>query len=113
MCAPASEPAGAASSSGATCMIGSPTGTCSQHPSTPPTKRMDSAPYPMAVCSRSLQPGGRPWHQGLTLVHLPAQRKRFLWDKGCLGAVYEVLMVGLEGVFRALEDGLSVRNGSG
>ena len=22
-------------------------------------------------------------HQGLTLVHLPAQRKRFLWARGC------------------------------
>jgi len=39
--------------------------------------------------------------QGLTLVHLQAQRKRFLWDKGCSGAVYRALMVGLEGVFRA------------
>jgi len=25
--------------------------------------------------------------QGLTLVHLPAQRKRFLWNKGCLWGV--------------------------
>ena len=23
--------------------------------------------------------------QGLTLVHFSAQRKRFWWDKGCLG----------------------------
>ena len=22
--------------------------------------------------------------QGLTLVHFPAQRKRFLWDRGCI-----------------------------
>jgi hypothetical protein len=22
--------------------------------------------------------------QGLTLVHFPAQRKRFLWDRGCV-----------------------------
>jgi len=25
--------------------------------------------------------------QGLTLVHLSAQRKRFLWDKGCFRGV--------------------------
>jgi len=25
--------------------------------------------------------------QGLTFVHLSAQRRRFLWDKGCLGGV--------------------------
>jgi hypothetical protein len=25
--------------------------------------------------------------QGLTLVHVSAERKRFLWDKGCLGGV--------------------------
>jgi len=27
------------------------------------------------------------WRQGLTLVHLSAQRKRFLWDRGCLAGV--------------------------
>ena len=26
--------------------------------------------------------------QGLTLVHLSAHRKRFLWYKGCLGGIY-------------------------
>ena len=27
------------------------------------------------------------WRQGLTLVHLSAQRKRFCWDKGYFGGV--------------------------
>ena len=54
--------------------------------------------------------------QGLTLVHFSAQRKRFLWDRGCIEGlfrgccvgVYEVLgdVGGLKGVLR-------VRNGSG
>ena len=30
-------------------------------------------------------------YQGLTLVHLSAQRQRFLWDKGCLWGVQTVL----------------------
>jgi len=34
-------------------------------------------------------------HQGLTLVHFLAQRKRILWDRGairgCFGGVYKVL----------------------
>ena len=50
-------------------------------------------------------------NQGLTPVHLPAQRKRFSLNKGCLGAVYEVRMAGVEGVFRASGNILSVRNG--
>jgi len=40
--------------------------------------------------------------QGLTLVHLSAQRKRFLWDKGYSGGVQEVFKTGVEGVFRRL-----------
>jgi hypothetical protein len=24
------------------------------------------------------------WRQGITLVHFSAQRKRFLWDRGCI-----------------------------
>ena len=26
--------------------------------------------------------------QGLTLVHFPAQRKRFLWDRGCVQGLF-------------------------
>ena len=54
-----------------------------------------------------------PAQQGLTLVHLSAQRKRFWRDKGYLGGVQGVLKAGMEAVFRRLGDVLSVRNGSG
>mmetsp|Transcript_14424 Transcript_14424/g.35211 ORF Transcript_14424/g.35211 Transcript_14424/m.35211 type:complete len:251 (+) Transcript_14424:1076-1828(+) len=47
---------------GATCAMGSPIGSCSQWPSMPPTTTRDKGPYPMAVCSRSVHPLGRPWH---------------------------------------------------
>jgi len=52
-------------------------------------------------------------NQGLTLVHLPAQRKPFLWDKGCFGGVYGVVMPGVAGVLWAFGGVLSVRNVSG
>ena len=51
--------------------------------------------------------------QGLTLVHLPAQRKRLLGDKGCLWCVPGVFMADVEGVFMGSGTVLSVRNGSG
>jgi len=51
--------------------------------------------------------------QGLTLVRLSAQSKRFLWDKGCLGVAEGVFVVGMEGVFRRLGGVSSVRNSSG
>ena len=46
--------------------------------------------------------------QGFTLVHFTAQLKRFLWDKGCWGGVQEEFIAGVEGVFRRLEDVLSI-----
>jgi hypothetical protein len=49
--------------------------------------------------------------QGLTLVHLSAQRQRLWWDKGYEGIVQGVLTMGLEGVLSRLVDVLSVRNG--
>jgi len=52
-------------------------------------------------------------HQGLTLVHYSASRKRFEWDKRRLGGVWGVRMAGVEGLFRRLGDVLGVRNGSG
>ena len=55
----------------------------------------------------------RTFHPGLTLVHFSAQRKRFLWDKGCFGGVEGLFMAGLEGVRRRSGDVLSVRTGSG
>jgi len=51
--------------------------------------------------------------QGLTLVHLSAQGKRFWLDKGFLRGVQGVFKAGVEGVFGRLGDELSVRNGSG
>jgi len=36
-------------------------------------------------CPMDMKKGTSP--QGLTLVHLSAQSKRFVWDKGCLGFV--------------------------
>ena len=36
----------------------------------------------MPVCPSSSWITGT-WNQGLTLVHCLAQRKRFLWDRGC------------------------------
>jgi hypothetical protein len=51
--------------------------------------------------------------EGLTLVHLSAQRKRFLRDRGCLGGVQGVFMAGLEVVLRRLGDVFSIRNDSG
>jgi len=53
------------------------------------------------------------YRQGLTLVHLSAQRKHFLWDEGYLGGGWGVFMAGMEGVFRRLGDVLSVRTGLG
>ena len=41
--------------------------------------------------------------QGLTLIHFSAQRKRFLWDKGCLFELFKGCLGGVrgyEGVFR-------------
>mmetsp|Transcript_35411 Transcript_35411/g.86987 ORF Transcript_35411/g.86987 Transcript_35411/m.86987 type:complete len:257 (-) Transcript_35411:1073-1843(-) len=61
-CDTTSVPAGAPSSRGATCRMGSPMGTCSQCPFTPPTNSSDSAPYPITVCSRSVHPFGSPSH---------------------------------------------------
>jgi len=40
---------------------------------------------------------GRPWRQGLTLVHLSAQRKRFLWDKGCISGWFRGRVGGVNG----------------
>ena len=28
-------------------------------------------------------------HKGLKLVHISAQRKRILWDRGCIGGLFE------------------------
>ena len=72
-------------------------------------KRLMEVKWPRAMrrrrtaCSEARQ-------QGLTLVHFSAQRKRFLWDRGCIeglfrgcsAGVWEVLGVlgGVKGAFR-------------
>ena len=35
--------------------------------------------------------------QGLTLVHFSAQRKRFLWDRGCTYGLFEGFLGGVGG----------------
>jgi hypothetical protein len=64
-----------------------------------------------ARSSYSVPPRGA--RQGLTLVHLSTQRKRFWWDNGYLRGVQGVFKAWAEGVFGRLGDMLSVRNGSG
>jgi len=46
---------------------------------------LPAAAVPILVAA--LHPVSAQWHaagQGLTLVHFSAQRKRFLWDRGCI-----------------------------
>jgi hypothetical protein len=61
---------------------------------------------------RSTECGGLVRGQGLTLVHLSAQRKRCWWVKGYLGGVKGELKAGVQGVLRRLGDVLTIRNGS-
>jgi hypothetical protein len=49
-----------------------------------PSRRRPHTRYPRR--RRRLR---HPRSQRLTLAHLSAQRKRCLWDKGCLGGTYE------------------------
>ena len=35
--------------------------------------------------------------QGLTLVHFSAQRKRYLWDKGCIEGLFRGCLGGVRG----------------
>jgi len=72
-----------------------------------------SSAAPGALSAASSRAAASSSAQGITLVHLPAQGKRFSRDKLCLRAVYGVLMAGTEGVSRALGDVLNFTNGSG
>jgi len=38
--------------------------------------------------------------QGLTLVHVSAQRKRFLWDRGCIYELFKGALWGTRGMLR-------------
>jgi len=58
-------------------------------------------------------PAAVSFRQGLNLVHLSAQRRRFWWDKGYLGGVEGVFKAGVEGEFMRSGNVLSVRTGSG
>ena len=53
----------------------------------------------MNACRIAAMDWGVTGHQGLTLFHLPAQRKRFLWDQTCLWGGERVFTAGVEGVF--------------
>jgi len=35
--------------------------------------------------------------QGLTLLHFSAQRKRFLWDRGCIQGLFRGYVIGVKG----------------
>jgi hypothetical protein len=35
--------------------------------------------------------------QGLTLIHSSAQRKRFLWDRGCVEGLFRGIIAGFKG----------------
>jgi len=65
---------------------------CQQAPSHHAPSRMSEMTCPLDIEQLMLMTW--PSDQGLTLVHFPAQRKRFLWDRGafrdCSGGVYEV-----------------------
>jgi len=37
---------------------------------------------------------------GLTLVHFLAQRKRFLWDMGCVEGLFRGVFEGMQGMWR-------------
>jgi len=38
--------------------------------------------------------------QGLKLVHFSAQRKRFLWDRGCIQGVFQEVLEDIRGCSR-------------
>jgi len=40
----------------------------------------------------------RGWAQGLTLVHLLAQRKRILWERGCIKGYFNWVFSRYDGV---------------
>jgi len=39
---------------------------------------------PRALTPLEVSAAAAVWNQGLTLVHISAQRKHFLWDRGCI-----------------------------
>jgi hypothetical protein len=43
-------------------------------------------------------------HQGLTLVHFPAQLKHFLWDRGCIEEVFMGCLAGVQEVSRGITE---------
>jgi len=51
--------------------------------------------------------------QELTLVHFSAQRKRFLWHRGCSQGLFRGYLGGVRGHFGVLKVCSGVRNGSG
>ena len=57
-----------------------------------------------------LVPAGR---QGLTLLHISAQRKRFPWDKGCIWGLSKRCFSGCLGFTGGSEGVVCGRNGSG
>jgi len=63
--------------------------------------RRRSDVLPGVIERRGAVPGIRGSHLGHTLVHfqltLPAQRKRFLWDRGCAWGLFRGCLRGVRG----------------
>jgi hypothetical protein len=60
-------------------------------------------PLPLAsaalTASVAAAPASPPVNQGLTLVHFLAQRKRFLWNRGCLSGLIMGCAGGMRGYY--------------
>ena len=52
-------------------------------------------------------------YQGLTLVHFSAQRKLFLWDRGCDLGLFRGVFTGCQGVVAGVQGVFCLRHGSG
>ena len=53
---------------------------------------------PACLCSLKARPASLPsFSQGRTLVHFSAQRKRFLWDRGCIQGFLRGCVGGVRG----------------
>jgi len=53
-------------------------------------------PY-TSTAPQLISAASRPWNQGLTLVQFSAQRKHFVWDRGCSEGVFVGYLGGLSG----------------
>jgi len=66
-------------------------------------------PYTVGISNRAIADR----RQGLTLVHFVAQRKRFVWDRGCVQGVFTGCLGGVRGYLGVTRVCFCVRIGSG